>query len=358
MTSTGFDLDALGWDDEWREVASAYPGLGMPGRVSRVDRGVTQVITAEGLVRTTLGGAVLDAIAMSPMDAPCTGDWVLVRRWPDGPLTIDMVLPRRTVIVRADVSGVSTGQALAANHEFAGIVVALHPEPRLARLERLLALSWDSGAQPIVILTKSDLVNDAVEIAADVADVAPGVEIVCASTIDGRGLSALNDLLGASRTMALIGASGHGKSSLVNALHGTSVVATKEIRADGKGRHTSVRRELVLLPAGGALIDTPGMRGIGLQSAGAGVSDTFPDVVALAGHCRFADCGHNGEPGCAVLAAMERGELSQRRFESWRALVREERWMATRSDARLRAEQRRKWKVLTRSQRALDRNGR
>jgi ribosome biogenesis GTPase len=212
---------------------------------------------------------------------------------------------------------------LCANADHVAVVVALHPDPPLARVERLLALAWESGATPLVVLTKTDLVTDAEYVVEDVRAVAPGVEVVCASVRTGAGLSRLRDLVGDRGTLALIGASGHGKSSLVNALVGAAVLGTKEIRQDGRGRHTSVRRELVPLPGGGAVIDTPVLRGVGLVDAEQGIAGTFPDVVALTCLCSFADCSHGSEPGCAVRAALDSGALAVRRYESWLELRRE-----------------------------------
>jgi ribosome biogenesis GTPase len=190
------------------------------------------------------------------------------------------------------------------------------------------------------VLTKADLVRDAEMVAEDVRSVAPGVEVLVCSTQTGAGIDALRATVAGHRTLAMLGASGHGKSSLTNAMMGSDVLVTKEIRADGKGRHTSVRRELVQLPGGGCIIDTPGLRTVGLQGGGvAGLAAAFPDVDELAKSCRFRDCTHEAEPGCAVVGAVDSGALAVRRLDSWRALQREMAWMAARADARLRAEQ-------------------
>jgi ribosome biogenesis GTPase len=310
------------------------------------------VITADGLTRASWGSEVLDGVAGDALATPCTGDWVLVRDWPDGPTTVEAVLPRRTAVVRADAAGTSQGQVLAANVDLVAVVVALHPEPRLARMERLLALAWQSGATPLVLLTKADLVSDAGALAQEVGAAAPGVQVICCSTVTGEGVQTLHELLAGHATVALLGVSGHGKSSLTNALLGADVLVVKSIRDDGKGRHTSVRRELIALPTGGAVIDTPGLRGVGLQESGNGMTATFPDVTELAELCRFSDCTHDGEPGCAVQEAVATGSLAVRRLESWRKLQREVAWMASRSDARLRSEQQRRWKQLSKQSRS------
>lgn len=311
------------------------------GRVVRVDRGVVSLLTEDGPARATIGGGLLAEVARDPVAGPCTGDWVVVRSWPHDRRTVELVLPRRTSVVRATAGESSHGQLLCANVDLVAAVVALHPTPVLAKVERLLALAWESGATPVVVLTKADLVSDAALVAEDVADVAPGVEVLVASTVTGQGLDRLRELVGGSGTLALVGASGHGKSSLANALVGAEVLRTRSIRDDGRGRHTSVRRELAVLPGGGAVVDTPGLRGVGLIDAETGLALTFADVDALAARCRFADCAHDREPGCAVTAAVADGTLGVRRFESWQRLQRELAWMARRQDARARVERRR-----------------
>lgn len=351
VTASSVDLADLGWDEEWQTAFAPFADEAIPGRVVRVDRGLCRVLTHAGVVRASLGGGLLEEISHDSMTAPCTGDWCAVRHWSDGPSTLEAVLARRTAVTRADSKGTSRGQVLAANIDVVAIVVALHPEPNLARVERFLSLAWQSGGMPVVLLTKADLVGDADHIAHDVRRFAPGVPVVPVSTVSGEGMDAVAHLVQGGKTMVLLGVSGHGKSSLTNALLGADVLAIKDIRADGKGRHTSVRRELLLVPGGGAVIDTPGLRGVGLQDSAEGIAATFPDVEELVDACRFFDCAHASEPGCAVQAALTDGTLSSRRLESWQALQREQRWMATRASARLRSEQQQKWKQLSRDSR-------
>jgi ribosome biogenesis GTPase len=329
LENIGSDPGLAGW------AAAAEATL---GRVVRVDRGVASMLTEHGPGRAGYGSGLLRRIAADATAAPCTGDWCLLQDWPDHRVTLERVAPRRTCLVRATAGEQSHGQALCANIDLAAIVVALHPEPTFSKVERLLALAWESGAQPLVVLTKSDLAPDAALLEEDVAGIAPGVEVVRASTVTGEGVARLRRLLDGRLTMALVGASGHGKSSLTNALVGAEVLTTRAIRADGRGRHTSVRRELVVLPGGGAVIDTPGLRGIGLIDAAEGIAHAFTDVEALLSRCRFADCSHTSEPGCAVVEALEDGTLSHRRFESWQRMQREVAWMTARKDARLRAD--------------------
>jgi ribosome biogenesis GTPase len=335
VTGHVFDLAALGWDDSWQRAASSYADVGEPGRVTRVDRGMCKAMTASGPVRATLGAGVLEASGHDPVDGPCTGDWAVLRSWPDGPVTVEAVLPRRTLVVRAEAARGSRGQALAANADHVGVVVALHPEPSLARIERLLTIAWDSGAEPIVVLTKADLVADSAALAEDVAAAAPGARVLLASAVTGAGIAELRSVAGRSSTLALVGASGHGKSSLANALVSADSLAVRALRADGKGRHTSVRRELLALPGGGAVIDTPGLRGVGVLAADSAVAAAFADVDAIAHGCRFSDCTHGSEPGCAVRDAVDDGRLTRRRVESWRALTAERARLEARARARL-----------------------
>jgi ribosome biogenesis GTPase len=333
-------LENVGLDAELARTAARWAAAGDAslGRVVRVDRGLVSVLTDDGPRRASLGGGLLARVARDPTEAPCTGDWCQLREWPDHRSTVERVLPRRTAVVRAVAGEQSHGQVLCSNVDIAAAVVALHPLPVLAKVERLVALAWESGARPLVLLTKSDLVTDAPEVAADVAAATPGVEVLRLSARTGEGVPALRHRVEARLTLALVGASGHGKSSLANALVGTDVLATRAIREDGRGRHTSVRRELVPLPGGGAVIDTPGLRGVGLVAADRGLVSAFADVEELAAQCRFGDCSHQGEPGCEVARAVADGDLPQRRFESWLHLQRELRWFASRTDARLRAE--------------------
>ena len=232
-----------------------------------------------------------------------TGDWVVLAA--EGHrLVVERVLPRRSAVVRAQVDGSSHGQVLAANADVVAVVEGMAPDPDAGRIERLLALAWASGAAPLVVLTKADLVADPQGIVADVAALAPGAPVLATSAATGTGLEHLRDRLAAGATVALLGASGVGKSTLLNALVGDSPMRTNALRADGKGRHTTVTRELHLAPGGGAVLDTPGLRTVGLAGPDA-AREVFPEVEELSADCRFADCAHTTEPGCAVLAAVE-----------------------------------------------------
>ncbi len=308
----------------------------------RVDRGQCDVVTADGIVRADTAFVT----PHDPMRVVCTGDWVAVE--PAGnPRYVRTYLPRRTAFVRSTSSNRSEGQILAANVDHAIIAVSLAVEVDLGRIERFLALAWESGAQPLVVLTKADLVPDPVtlgHLVQDVETAAPGVPVLPVSSLDGAGLEVLVAVVSGG-TSVLLGQSGAGKSTLANALLGEDVMDVRATRdADGKGRHTTTTRNLLALPGGGVLIDTPGLRGVGLWDAESGVGQVFSEIEELAARCRFHDCAHESEPGCAVLAAIEDGELAERRLDSYRKLMRENQRIVAKTDARLRAEIKRDWK--------------
>ncbi|MFE7169224.1 ribosome small subunit-dependent GTPase A [Streptomyces sp. NPDC057616] len=336
-------LTPYGWDDAWADEFAPYDTEGLlPGRVIRVDRGQCDVVTAGGIVRADTAFVT----PHDPMRVVCTGDWVAVE--PGGnPRYVRAYLPRRTAFVRSTSSKRSEGQILAANVDHAIVAVSLAAELDLGRIERFLALAWESGAQPLVVLTKADLVPDPVTRAHLVQDVelsAPGVQVLPTSAVDGGGLDILVATVSGG-TSVLLGQSGAGKSTLANALLGAEVMEVQATRdVDGKGRHTTTTRNLLALPGGGVLIDTPGLRGVGLWDAETGVGQVFAEIEELAQRCRFHDCAHEAEPGCAVLAALDSGDLPVRRLESYRKLMRENQWIVAKTDARLRAELRRDWK--------------
>lgn len=348
------DLGSLGWDAERARSFASYARSGCrPARVSRVDRGVYAVLTAEGAMRTTAAGRLLAAAAADLSTLPVAGDWVALRDWPDGHTTVEAVLPRRTSVVRNSAGRDSLGQILAANVDVAAVVEALDPDPDAGRIERLVALVLQSGAEPLVLLTKADLVPDVTGLVAQLRRSAPGVEVLPVSSRDPAAMAELAQRVGHGRTLGLFGASGVGKSSLVNALVGTSVLVTRALRADGRGRHTTTFRALVPLPGGGAVLDTPGVRSVGLDDTDDGLRAAFADVAALAAECRFRDCRHEQEPGCAVLAAVADGSLPARRLASWHKLAAELAWQYDRRGVRVAAARR----AAARRARALDRRG-
>lgn len=360
LSSSAHPLRPYGWDADWEAEFAPFAERGLlPGRVVRVDRGLCDVITPAGTVRADTEFVV----PRDPMKVVCTGDWVAVDPEGGNPRYVRTLLPRRTAFVRSTSSKRSEGQVLATNIDHVVICVSLAAELDLGRIERFLALamscssgeallhtaahSWESGARPVVVLTKADLVPDAVTLSYLVQDVettAPGVPVLAVSAATGDGIDVLA-AVAAGGTSVLLGQSGAGKSTLANALIGEDVMDVRATRdVDGKGRHTTTTRNLLALPGGGVLIDTPGLRGVGLWDAQTGVGQVFAEIEELAGQCRFHDCAHTAEPGCAVLAALDSGELPERRLDSYRKLMRENQWIVAKTDARARAELRRDWK--------------
>jgi ribosome biogenesis GTPase len=338
------DLSLLGWTPG---LDAALPPGARPGRVARVDRGRLTVLTADGELRAHPAPALLEDAG------PAVGDWVALR----GELAV-AVLPRRTAFTRVVAGRTSAEQVVAANLDLVLVVDALTTAPRLRRVERYLAVAWGSGATPVVVLTKADLCDDVPAALAAVAEDAVGVDVLAVSSVTGEGLDAVRALLGPGRTAAMVGPSGVGKSSLANALAGTTVAATRGIRdTDGRGRHTTTARELHRLPGGGLLVDTPGMRELGLVDD-EGIDTAYADVTELAARCRFRDCAHRTEPGCAVAVAIEDGRLDPARYTAWRKLQVEAHRQALRSDARARAAEHQRVKALHRAYRSQPNRGR
>jgi ribosome biogenesis GTPase len=339
-------LTEYGWN---ATLSNTFDNLGsrdsVPGRVIRVDRGQCDVVVAAGTVR-----------ALSGSNSLCTGDWVAVANATgetETP-TVTSIFPRSSSIVRSSASGKSEGHILAANVDTVVITTASDGDVDLGRIERLLALTWESGATPVVVLTKSDAAHNISTILAEASAIAPGATALAVSAETGECMDVLDAALDG--TVAILGPSGAGKSTLANALlagHGCletgRVLETGSVRTgDGKGRHTTVTRELIPFSGGRTLIDTPGLRGVGMWNAAEGIEKTFPEIEEFISSCRFSDCAHNSEPGCAVLGALERGDIDERRLRSYRKLQRENAWNAARSDARLQAERTREVKVLSR----------
>lgn len=337
-------------------------GVPLRARVVRADRGAVLVVPDDDLTAPAhRAGLPRDGLLPLPDGTrlpPTVGDVVDVRgaaAWPEAAgdtldvdgLHVTALHPRRTAVVRDSAGRTSHEQAVAANVDVVLVVEHVDPDPDPGRVERLLTLAWRSGAQPVVVLTKADLVPDPAGMAAQVAEVAIGVDVHVVSVLDGTGLEPVRALLAPGVALVAVGPSGAGKSSLVNALAGREVMTTHAVRADGRGRHTTTHRELVPLAGGAVLVDTPGVRGVGLVAAPEALDATFADVAELAARCRFTDCEHVTEPGCAVLEALASGELPERRLLSWRKLQREAAYAARRVDARLAAEERARWKRVT-----------
>jgi ribosome biogenesis GTPase len=328
-------LSAFGWTDRvlalFNEVADSTHE---PARVVRVERSAFAAVFADGFERL-LQASVL----------PAVGDWIATMGD-----AVQGVLPRWSELARADPSGAGA-QVLAANMD---LVLITAPADRLnpARVERELTVAWDSGAQPVVVLTKCDLADEPG--VAHLSERLLGVDVIGTSATTGRGVQELGERLRPASTAVLLGPSGAGKSTLANALLGTETLATGAVRdGDRRGRHTTTSRQLVAVPGGGVLIDTPGLRSLGL-AGDLHVEAAFPDIEALAGGCRFSDCRHQTEPGCAVVAAERNGELDHDRLASFRKLEREAAAEARRADPLLRRAELAVWKARTRSARHYD----
>ena len=333
-------LEALGWDAHW---ASAFEQLEddnlIPARVAAQHRGAYVLWSADGELRARASGRLFYEHEVGGV-LPAVGDWVAVAR----PATITSVLSRRSAFLRKHAGLGSTEQVLAANVDAAFLLAGLDDDFRLRRLERYLTTAWDSGAQPVVVLTKTDLCPDVNDAVLAVESVAIAVPVHPVSNLTGEGLEALDAHLCPGQTVVLLGSSGVGKSTLLNRLAGTDLMRTAEVAADGTGRHTTTHRELVRLRTGTLVIDTPGLRE--LQFWEGDLSAAFEDIEALAAECRFRDCAHAREPGCAVLAAVEHGRLELDRLRSWRKFQRELEAIAARTDRRLRIARKKRWKQI------------
>jgi ribosome biogenesis GTPase / thiamine phosphate phosphatase len=350
-------LAPYGWSPTLQDQYDSIARRGdlIPGRVVIQHRDLCRLVTPVGERDAGLAGRLVHEAA--PGELPVAGDWVAAAVRPgEASAVIHHVLPRVSAVTR-QASGPGGGlQVVAANVDIVLIAASLNADLSLRRIERYLATAWESGATPVVVLTKADACDEVEALVAEVEAVAIGAAVHAVSALTGEGLDALKDVLGAGKTAVLLGSSGVGKSTLVNALAGQDLMATQAIIEEGsRGRHTTTHRELVLLPSGGLVLDTPGMRELGLWDADSGLSATFADIEALAAGCRFHDCGHRSEPGCAVRAALEDGELDAGRWKSFQKLQRELAHLDRRDDWQARAEARKVWIQRTKNHRALKR---
>ena len=313
------DLKQYGYEE------SESPADGIePGRVTEQHRDHYRIVCTHGESQAVLKGAFIHGARLRD-DLPCVGDFVLLRRNESGPARIESLLPRRSKFSRADFFGHAVGhikanreQIVAANFDYVFILTSLNLDFNVKRVERYLTQTWQSGAQPVVLLTKADLANDFSAQFDAVCQAAPGVPVHAVSSHTGFGLDALSEYLRPEKTAVFLGMSGVGKSSLLNALMEQEVATVKNIREDdSRGRHTTTHRQLFMLASGAMIIDTPGMRELGLFDADEGISAGFADVEELFAQCRFSDCRHETEPGCAVLAALAEGSLPQERWKRY-----------------------------------------
>jgi ribosome biogenesis GTPase len=338
-------LEELGWSAFFADAFEPYKRDDtIPARVAVRHHGPCELLTEQG----PLGGVPMGRLDESKL--PAVGDWVVARKLPgERKALIEAVLPRRSAFTRKEAWERTVEQVVAANIDTVFLVSAFGQDLNPRRMERYLTGAWESGAEPVIVLNKVDLSDDPGAEAAAIEAIAFGVPVHAVSAVSGEGADVLDSYLVRGRTVALLGSSGVGKSTLVNRFAGDPVMKIRNLRQDGRGRHTTTHRELVPLPEGGLLLDTPGMRELQLWAGEEALDSAFEDVVGLFAGCRFNDCSHEREPGCAVQEALRSGELSQERYDGWRKLQRELHRLEIRRDARLRAEARREVRRFSRS---------
>jgi ribosome biogenesis GTPase / thiamine phosphate phosphatase len=336
------ELIGLGWTPGFEEAFQPYASDHQPARITVEHRGAYVVSATDGEQWAEVAGR-LRHHAADPSEYPAVGDWVAIRVRPGETTVIDAVLPRRTAFIRAewDASRVrqsagarTIGQVLAANVDLVWILGSLTRELSARRVERYLTVAWESGAQPVVVLTKADLAEADPARIAEVERAAVGADVVVTSAVTGEGIDVLLRQLEGNKTAAVLGSSGVGKSTLINRLLGEERLDTQEVRGDEVGRHTTVRRELICLPDGGLVIDTPGLRELVAWEADKGMDTVFADIEELAAGCRFDNCAHRTEPDCAVRAALVSRELEPARFRSYEKMQRERDYLSGRKRSR------------------------
>lgn len=353
------ELETLGWNAHWEESAQQL--------LTEPDTFAARVAFAAHDRLRLLGGrgetpAVLSGRARRSFPPPAVGDWVVAAISSGAEAVVRAVLPRRTSLARSEADrrrgedAAVAEQVLAANLDWVLVVCGLDRDYNPRRIERYVTLAWGGGAQPAVVLNKADLRPDVALVAAEVETLAPGAPVLAVSAREGEGVEAVRRFLAPGVTACLVGSSGAGKSTLLNRFLGAEAQATATTSAaTGKGRHTTTRRELFVLPGGGVVIDTPGLRAVGLDLAGEGLDATFAEIAALAEDCRFRDCRHQGEPGCAVEAAAAAGRLDPGRWASYRQLGREMRYRQLAAEAGAASAERRRWRWVSKEVRRMHR---
>lgn len=339
----------LGWTEEFEKDFAPYSAEGLtPGRVALEHKGMYRVWSEDGEMLAEVSGKFRFQ-AGERGDYPAVGDWVaLSARTDEGKATIHAVLPRKSKFSRKIAGETTEEQIVAANVDTVFLVTALNADFNVRRMERYMIMAWESGANPVIILSKADLCDNPGEKAREMEAVALGVPVHVISAESGLGLDELSHYIGEGRTIALLGSSGVGKSTLVNAFSGGDAARTGDIReSDDRGKHTTTHREMIMLAEGGLLIDTPGMRELQLWGADTGLGQSFADIEELAACCRFRDCSHNGEPGCAVCAALEDGSLESERYKSYTKLQRELAYLERKEVKSLALAEKNKWKKIS-----------
>jgi ribosome biogenesis GTPase / thiamine phosphate phosphatase len=342
------NLKSLGWNQTFEEAFKVYENqLLVPGRISVEHKGLYDVFTEHGELLGEITGKIRYN-ATGRHDYPAVGDWVAVSAVPqEGKAYIHGILPRKSKFSRKAAGLTTEEQIVATNVDTVFLVNALNQDFNLRRLERYLLMAWESGATPVIVLSKADLCDDVQKYMDEVETIAFGVPTFAVSAESGMGLDALSSFINEGETVALLGSSGVGKSTLANKLFGQEVLKTNDIREeDGKGKHTTTHRELLVLENGGILIDTPGMRELQLWEGDNSLSQSFQDIEAFAEQCRFRDCTHNNEPGCGVQTAIETGELDEERYNSFLKLQRELAYFARKEDQKLALAERARWKKI------------
>lgn len=315
------DLVNYGLTPRFEQEATLYEGKFL-ARVSRQHHDLYKIICENGELQAQVSGKLAYNVKDST-DFPVVGDWVMVDRLDEGTgnAVIHNVLCRKNVFERKAAGTSNNKQIVAANIDVVFICMSLNADFNLRRMERYLSIAWDSGAMPVIVLTKSDLCNDLISRLKEISAISVGTDVVVCTSIADNGYKDILSYIAKGKTIAFIGSSGVGKSTLINRLMGKDVLVTKEIREDDKGRHATTHRELLLLPGGGVVIDTPGMRELGLDSGN--LSKSFEDIEELSGKCKYKDCSHLTEPSCAVRKAIEAGDLSEERFYNYKKLQKE-----------------------------------